>query len=459
MGDWELAGGAGLLGLYRSLPTAVFQRERWFADGESENVIELVDSLTFKRAGLSQPVVSLNLFKTKPFAGYYYYIPFLTTKTNNRKRAVIFERNGLYFYDAISTAEYVSLLEQLFQHPTTLLAAYGSFKFQPYRNLAEPNLRLMGSTSNSLLFVTRKYLIKNYRRIYPGVNPELKISAALSKLGSKQIPEVYGFFNYQTQDEYTLGILMETVDNFGTGWERWGRLLKKLSSGTKEQLYHEAGLLGANLGMLHRDLATIAKGNGGYFKLNHRDLAERIGQLEKEIREGPTGIMERDPILHKLADLKKRLAKGDLGAKFRIHGDLHLEQIIKTADGWKILDFEGEPLRSIPERENHDSPLKDLASMLRSVSYRLNDRENNRKEVELKIGSCIIKGYLRSCRETNTDFLPDWHQFACLLNLFQIERAVYECFYESKYRADWLWIPQMGLAELVKDMDWYERMI
>lgn len=451
MSNWELAGDSGLLGLYTPLPAAVFQGERWFTAGESENTIELVDALTFKKAGLSQVIVTLNLFKTKPNAGYYYYIPFLISKINDRKRAVIFERNGLYFYDAVSTVEYVSLLEQLFQHPISLSAACGSFQFQPYRNLAEPNLRLMGSTSNSLLFVTRKYLLKNYRRIYPGVNPELKISAALSKLGSDQIPEVYGFFNYQAQNEYTLGILMETVDNFGTGWERWGRLLKQLSPAAKEQLYNEADLLGANLGMLHRDLATIAKRNGGYFKLSHRDLAERIKQLEKEIREGKTGIMERDPLLRKLAVIKKRLSRGDLGAKFRIHGDLHLEQIIKAADGWKFLDFEGEPLKSIPERENYDSPLKDLASMLRSISYRLNDREINRKEIELKICSCVSEGYLRRCREVNADFLPDKDEFGCLLNLFQIERAVYECFYESKYRPDWLWIPQMGLAELVKD--------
>ena len=451
--DWELAGDSGLFRLYKSLPAAVFQGERWFADRESENVIELVDSLTFNKAGLSQPIVTLNLFKTKLFAEYYYYIPFLTTKTNDRKQKAIFEKNGFYFYDAVPTGEYVSLLEQLFQHPTTLSAAYGSFQFQPYRNLTGPNLRLTVSTSNSLLFVTRKYLLKNYRRIYPGVNPELKISAALSSLGSDQIPEVYGFFNYQTQNEYTLGILMEAVDNYGTGWERWSRLLKKTSSGNEGQLYHEADLLGANLGLLHRDLATIAKVNGGYFRLSHSDLTGRIEQLRKEIREGPTGIIERDLILHKLTDLQKRLSRGDLGAKFRIHGDLHLEQIIKTADGWKILDFEGEPLKSIPERENCDSPLKDLASMLRSISYRLNDRELNQKEVELKICSCVSEGYLRSCREVNADFLPDWEGFRCLLSLFQIERAVYECFYESKYRPDWLWIPQMGLAELVEITD------
>ncbi|MGE5606605.1 MAG: hypothetical protein ACM3YE_13060, partial [Bacteroidota bacterium] len=420
-------------------------------DRDHNNRIELVDALKFIKAGSRDSFVTLNLFKTLPYAGYYYYIPFLITKSADPKREIIFEKNGFYFYDAVPTFEYVSLLEQLVETQTSLSTAHGSFQFGTYRRLNEPRLRLSGGTSNSLLFVTRNYLIKNFRRIYPGVNPELRISSALTKLGSNQIPEVYGFFKYQAQDEYTLGILMEMVVNSGTGWERWGLILKKPSSEMEELLYKEAGQLGNALGYLHRDLAFIAREDGGYSKLNWSDLESRIDQLTTDIKEGLTGLLEFDLILAKLEDIKAGLSKGNLGAKFRIHGDLHLEQVIKTEEGWTILDFEGEPLKSIPERENCDSPLKDLASMLRSISYRIKSGEPNRNQLktEGKIATGLIDGYLESCREANADFLPDGPHFSRLLSLFQIERAVYECFYESKYRPDWLWIPRTGLEKLI----------
>lgn len=451
MANWELAGDSGLSELYTSLPAVLFQKERWFADREKNNRIELVDTLKFKKAGAADTFVTLNLFKTIPFAGYYYFIPFLITQSINPKRKIVFKKNGLNFYDPVPTGEYVSLLEQLVDTQTSLSTPHGSFRFQAFPGLNQPRLRISGGTSNSLLFISRNYLIKNFRRVYPGINPELKISSALTKLSSRQTPEVYGFFNYQAENEYTLGILMEMVANSGTGWERWGRILKGRSTETEELLCEEAGLLGNALGYLHRDLAVIARKNGGYSKLNWDDLERRIARLTMDIKKSLTGLLEYDLILSKLEDLKTRLSEGNLGAKFRIHGDLHLEQVIKTEEGWVILDFEGEPLKSIPERENFDSPLKDVASMLRSISYRINggETEGNRREIEEKIGSLLIEGYLESCRRVSADFLPEEPIFSQLLTLFQIERGVYECFYESQYRPDWLWIPRSGLEKLM----------
>lgn len=453
MADWELVGDSGLSELYTPLPAALFQRERWFGDRDNNNGIELVDALKFIKAGSGDRFITLNLFKTVPYAGYYYFIPFLATTSAAPEREVIFEKNGFYFVDAVPTFEYISLLEQLFETQASLSTAHGCFQFQTYRRLNEPRLRLSSSTSNSLLFVTRNYLIKNFRRIYPGVNPEVRISSALTKLGSTQIPEVYGFFNYQAQDEYTLGILMEMVANSGTGWERWGRLLEKEKSSSEavELLFKDARLLGNTLGYLHLDLALLTREEGGYSELKWSDLESRIDQLTRDIKRGLTGLMESDLVRSKLEDLKARLASGSLGAQFRIHGDLHLEQVLKTEDDWVILDFEGEPLKPIPERENFDSPLKDLASILRSVSYRIHSCGTNRNqpEIEEKIAARLIAGYLESCRKANADFLPDEPLFSRLLTLFQIERAVYECLYESKYRPDWLWIPRNGLEKLI----------
>ncbi len=452
MADWILAGDAGLKELYRTLPAAFFQKERWFADRELQGEIELVDSIQFHQAGSTGSVIAFNLYQTQPLMGYYYNLPFLITQSRNMDREVWFEKSGYYFYDPIPTYEYISLLEGLIQDRASLPASQGTYRFQPYRNLYEPRFHLHGSTSNSLLFVTRGYLLKNYRRIYPGVNPELKIGAALNRLGSKQIPELYGSFNYQAQREYTLGIIMEAVENSGTGWERWGKIFKKPSLETEELLCEEASQLGSALGILHRDLAIIARNDGAYHDFNLADFEKRIEHIVNCVRTDQISLPETDSILLKLTDLKKRLSGSNLGAKYRIHGDLHLEQVIKTADGWRILDFEGEPLKSIPERESYDSPLKDVASLLRSISYRLNWAEAGHKEIEIKISSSLSQGYLQSCREVKASFLPGPEEFGPLLTFFQIERAVYECLYESKYRPDWLWIPRAGLAKLIQSL-------
>lgn len=448
MENWNLVGNTGLMELFSTLPGAFFQKERWFADRNYQLELVLADSVQFIRTGPQESFVTLNLFETRPFRGFYYYLPLLIAK-RIADREALFEKSGYFFYDAVPTYEYVALTEECIQNQAVFSTAHGSYQFQSFPEVNKPRLRLQGSTSNSLLFVAREYLLKNYRRIYPGVNPELKIGASLAGVGSKQIPEIYGSINYRSDSEYTLGIIMENVENFGTGWERWGRLVKEFSSENQRLLQEEAELLGRALGALHGDLWTIAKESGGFLCFEGTDLEERIDSIGHNLQE-LMGLPETQLLVEKLKVVKKGLFQRNLGAKFRIHGDLHLEQVIKTGDGWRFLDFEGEPLKPIPERENYDSPLKDLASMLRSISYRFSGETANNPEIESKISSALTDGYLRGCREVKADFLPDTGEFQLLLILFQIERAVYECLYESKYRPDWLWIPRTGLAGLAR---------
>lgn len=452
MANWNLAEDSSVKELFASLPATIFQKERWFADREYQNELELVDSVQFTRNGFQDFSLTLNLFQIRPFPGYYYYLPFLITKNLDGERAVLFEKKGSFFYDAALTCEYITLIEELIENQALIQASQGNYSFQSYRNLSKPRLHLQGSTSNSLLFVTRDYLLKNYRRIYPGVNPELKISVALTMVGSGQIPEIYGSISYRNSSEYTLGIIMESVENCGTGWERWGRLLKDLSIENERILQEEAGLLGKALGVLHRDLALIARKNGEYGFFEKADLEKRIDNVLDNLQNHPSPPGETEALVSKLTAIKKGLSRRKLGAKFRIHGDLHLEQVIKTEGGWRFLDFEGEPLKPIPERENHDSPLKDLASMLRSISYRFSGGAATCREIEAKVGAALTEGYLDSCREIEADFLPENGELQTLLIFFQIERAVYECLYESKYRPDWLWIPRKGLAGLARSL-------
>ena len=142
------------------------------------------------------------------------------------------------------------------------------------------------------------------------------------------------------------------------------------------------------------------------------------------------------------------------GKVIRTHGDLHLGQTMLTPDrGWAILDFEGEPARSLPERRLKRSPLRDVAGMLRSFSY-------------AAAGSAILRGvdapedwedrareaYLEGYRETaEPSLLPPGQQATeQLLTVFELEKVVYELRYELNNRPDWVAIPVAGIVRLLE---------
>ena len=152
--------------------------------------------------------------------------------------------------------------------------------------------------------------------------------------------------------------------------------------------------------------------------------------------------------LHLLANV------GAGGRVIRTHGDLHLGQTMLTRDrGWAILDFEGEPARSLPERRLKRSPLRDVAGMLRSFSY-------------AAAGSQILRGvaapedwedrareaYLEGYRETvEPSLLPPGAQATKqLLTVFELEKVVYELRYELNNRPDWVAIPVAGIVRLLE---------
>ena len=459
MKNWLVIHDADLKGVYHSLPPACFRNERWFSDRDAKDSLVLVETLQFQRTGAGKIFFTLNLFDIGEGQGYYYYIPFLIFFGSPWfTREHMFEKDGYYFFDGIETYEYISLLEELWRGSQKAEDSGNQFQFLLYNNyLKNTKFHLHGSTSNSLLFVSNNYLIKNYRRIYPGVNPELKICSALAKMGSDKIPELYGSFQYLRDNEFTLGIVQEVVANNGTCWDIWGDLLKEPGSDTI--LLKQAVSLGEVLADLHGDLASIAEAEGTCGPLDFADIQTRIRAIIQTLEDDLATHLKDDltQALDGIRFLFSKLSGKNLGSKFLIHGDLHLEQVLATSTGWKVLDFEGEPLKTIEEREQHDSPLKDLASIFRSVSYRIHlvfDNPDSQAQAESLLLTGLITGYTGICHELKETraracYLPEEPEFELLLIFFQIERAVYECIYELKCRPDWFHIPFHGLTKLL----------
>lgn len=454
---WKPVIDTGLMNVCSSLQPAFFESERWFSHRGISGQLKLVDMLVFQPDFLRDGWFCFLLLSvtstTSEDGGFFYFIPLWIIRGEPEERP-LFIKDGYSFFDGIHTPYYYSLIQQGFLEQTYETLS-GQFVFFPESHVLPFEGHLHGSSSNSLLFVSQRFLIKNYRLVFPGINPELELNRALSRKGAGGIPKVYGSLGYQSKGvHYTLAMVQEWVAHQGSGWEVWQRLLVEQGMDFRRELLQEAFALGKALGGFQQELAQISQEQKCFNRFTVEMLAEKVDSLENIINhtlkdESPA---EADAAIGKLKKLEQMLTGTALGYCFRIHGDLHLEQVLKTDSGWLIIDLEGEPLKPIHERGYYDSPLKDVASMLRSFSYRIHgfclpDEE----QFEAELTSRFWDGYVTACDQGRQQWLPELKVSRGLLELFQLERVVYELNYELKYRPDWAVIPRNGLKRLVRE--------
>ena len=212
-------------------------------------------------------------------------------------------------------------------------------------------------------------------------------------------------------------------------------------------------------------------------------MGTALDLLERQLRANavPKGrVPDADAILRRrdhfraMVDEIVQTLGADAGLATRIHGDYHLGQVLRTAsDDFMIIDFEGEPARSLAERREKASPLRDVAGMLRSFAYAAATLGMEAKQLdmptrELRVGrwerdtrDAFLRGYLKDAgsgsrgagsdgREAQRQILPsDVGHTRALLRLFETEKAFYELAYELNNRPDWVWIPIRGISKLL----------
>jgi maltokinase len=457
--NWTAIREPELIELYRQLPCDTLAAERWFADRGAGGALQLEVTLQYRPVTVIHDiVVTLNLYSLPGSSGFFYYLPLLLSRSSDPEGKV-YLRNGVWWIsDGVPTSSYLALIRELMEDSTNAAATPpgpGDFRFRSETAPGAFQFELHGSSSNSLLIVTQRCLVKNFRRVFPGRNPELTLGLAFTKRVSAYVPRIYGHFSYHrgVREEYTLGVVEEYIENRGTGWQVWEELLLEEGADPEGRFCRQASSLGRVLAGIHRELAAIGRQNGNYLSFSQTMFAARIARL---IAAAETELAADYPdyaaaVTARLQHLAAEVAtERYFGAACPIHGDLHLQQVLWTENGWKVIDFEGEPLKRITERETPDSPLKDLASMLRSISYRVYTLDIAEPACwERILQKELIAGYLAAYQETDADFLPQTAGLEKMLLLFQLERVVYEFGYEAKYRPAWLKIPLKGLKSLL----------
>jgi trehalose synthase-fused probable maltokinase len=374
-------------------------------------------------------------------------------------------RAGELELDGLDEPQLARELVSAMRSGLTLHGAEGIVEFRPIEGFAAlgrelNDARPVGAEqSNTSIVFDDELILKAFRRLEAGINPELEMLRFLTEHGFPNIAPLGGWYHYAGGPiSATLGILQQFVRGGIDGWE----LALAEIGGAPDAFFARSHRLGAVTGTMH---TTLASDQTDPAFAPETPSVEALGLLtatvDEEIERMFVDLPEDDerlsPILGRGEEVREQLRllthAGSTGKSIRTHGDYHLGQTLWAEDDWVILDFEGEPARSLTERRRKRSPLRDVAGMLRSFAYVATVASAVR-------GVDVPDGWEEQAREQFLDgyfetvepsLLPSGSlAIERLLSVFELEKAVYELRYELDNRPEWVGIPVAGIQRLIE---------
>ncbi|TNC29714.1 maltokinase N-terminal cap-like domain-containing protein [Amycolatopsis alkalitolerans] len=316
--------------------------------------------------------------------------------------------------------------------------------------------------SNTSIVYGNQYILKLFRKLSPGENPDVRLHRALQRQGSEHIAPLLGSITGELGGEpATVGMLQRFITDAVDGWAMATTSVRDLMADPElppdqvgGDFAGESHRLGQAVATVHNDLRRALGG-----QLADQDELDRT---VKTMHDRLDSVLEAVPQLRAYAPVlraafeKVRDHDGPVPMQF-IHGDLHLGQVLRTVTGWLLLDFEGEPAAPVSERSALRSPLRDVAGMLRSFDYaahqmlvgqpeepRLTERA---LEWARRNRTAFCEGYAKSA----DDAIGDPRAHAVLLRALELDKAVYEVAYEHANRPEWLGVPLASIAQLTDE--------
>jgi maltokinase len=336
------------------------------------------------------------------------------------------------------------------------------------------SLVLGSEQSNTSLVYGEESILKVFRRLSPGPNPDLEVTMALARLGSPQVAEPLGWIETRLEGVPTsLAILSRYLRLATDGWTLAATSVRDLYAAVGDasdrdqndrsadgspattvraadaggDFAGEARRLGIATAQVHADLAAAF----GTDELGTDAVGELTERMYRKLDLAVAAVPELAKHVDMISDAFSELAK--LSGPFpvqRVHGDYHLGQVLRTETGWVVLDFEGEPATPLAQRRARSSPLRDVAGMLRSFDYAA------RHQLIAHPGQAALSDVARDwVRRNASAFCVGYAEAGgldpvanqVLLRALQLDKAVYEVLYEARHRPSWLPIPLDSLAE------------
>ena len=440
-----------------------FVPQRWFGSKASEVAhLNVLEAFTL-RAESPQLVLALIEARFPQGTHEVYQVPVgIRPAADGWSDRVIADVGGNTYYDALADPAHARELLHLMRSRADIQAGEGTLAFRWSGGAGEGGtveVRPVGvEQSNSSIVFGEALILKAFRRVEPGVNPELELLRFLSDREFPHIAPIAGWFQYDGRlMDATLGVLQEYLAGAQEGWEF---ALDSLAS-DPEAFLAELHALGTVTGEMHSTLGSDANDpafapeepSGEAISILTATIDEEIERIWVELPDDP----EIEPIRGRGQDVQERLqalaSVGAAGRVIRTHGDYHLGQTMLADRGWVILDFEGEPARPMSQRRLKRSPLRDVAGMLRSFSYAAAGSGILRGAAppegwEERARATFLDGYFEA---VEPGLLPPGDEATGkMLSIFELEKAVYELRYELNNRPDWVAIPVAGIVRLLE---------
>lgn len=437
--------------------TAYLSEQRWFAGKGRDFVVEDVVVVAELSDQVRIELVEVGYASGEP-RHETYQMPVVTydAPQDRLAHALVGEEDDSWTYDALHDRDAMAVVLQAFADgKADGIEVHVVGNHVP--DTTAHSTFLAAEQSNSSVVFGEESILKVFRKVTPGRNPDIEIHRALTEAGDEHVAQLYGWLSHEDGPEVRdLAMLQQFLRTASDGWE--------LAKNSARNLFVEGDLHADEVG---GDFAGEAHRLGAAVASVHRVLAEAFGVTPLDpaaLAAAMTGrlaaAVEVVPELGELAvPLQARFAAvaGLASAPaHRVHGDLHLGQTLRTSLAWKLVDFEGEPAKTLAERVLPDSPWRDVAGMVRSFSYAAaataRDLEaGDTSQIAYRTSEWVahnVRAFLDGyTQERGAPIAPEEQ---ILLDAYVADKAVYEAGYEARNRPGWLDIPLTALKELTE---------
>jgi maltokinase len=377
------------------------------------------------------------------------------------------DHGWVHAYDALHDREAMALWQQAFDAADGATVTEGEglrFHRLPghHLDLEAHSTLFSGEQSNSSVAFGEDALMKVFRKVTPGRNPDITVHEVLTQAGSDHVAALYGWLDVvddESGDVFQLAMLQQFLRTATDGWDLALTSVRSLLGDPEVRAHDSGGDFAGEASRLGEALREVHAALHERFPSETRTeqtAADLAATMTARLDAAAGVVPELEPYLKGVRRVFEEVA--DLGGieVQQIHGDLHLGQTLRTSHGWKIVDFEGEPAKPLAERLRPDSPWRDVAGMLRSFDYAPRVIERSIMHGDGEDADAELRG-LRAeewAERNKNHFL---HAYAggqlspeqqALLNAYVADKAVYETVYETRNRPSWVQIPLQAVARI-----------